>query len=268
MSKTIAIAGMGWLGQPLAVYLDTLGYSVKGSVMTLEKATELQQRGFNTFRIVVAESGVHGQIKALFNDVECAIVMIPPGLRRNTGSDFVLKMNNLREEIIRHKVPKVILISNIAVYDDSQGIVTESTLPKPQTSAGQQLWQVEELYTNTSEFQCSVVRFGGLFGGSRQPLRYLVGRKDLSGGNAPINLIHREDCIRIISEIIKQDAFGHVFNAVYPKHPTKSEYYIERAIKHELDPPSFATPDPTEIFKQVDSENLEKILGYQFIKSI
>lgn len=268
MSKTIAIAGMGWLGQPLAIYLNTLGYTIKGSVMTLEKATQLQQRGFDAFRIVVSDNGVHGQINTLFKDAECVVVMIPPGLRRNTGADFVLKMNNLKEEIIRYKVPKVILISNIAVYDDSQGKVTESITPEPRTSAGQQLFQVEELFINTTEFQSSIIRFGGLFGGSRQPLRYLAGRKDLADGNAPVNLIHREDCIRIIGEVIKQDAYGHIFNAVYPEHPTKAEYYIERAIRRELEPPTFATPDLSEVFKQVDSENLEKILNYRFIKSI
>src|SRR5690606_8427187 len=107
--------------------------------------------------------------------------------------------------------------------------------------------------------------FGGLIGGNREPARYLAGRKDLSDGNAPVNLIHREDCINILTEIIKQDTFGTVFNAVNPHHPKKADYYIQKAKELTLEPPTFDQENPDEVFKQVDSERIEKILGYRFL---
>jgi len=268
MNKSVSIIGMGWLGQPLAVHLNRLGYDISGSVMTLEKATQLQQRGFDAYRIVVSDDGVHGQINTLLEDTSCAILMIPPGLRRDTGANFFQKMEHLYTELKRFKVPKVILVSSISVYDDSQGKVTESDNPKPENATAKQLWETEEMFINSTDFKTTVVRFGGMFSGSRQPLRFLVGRKNLAGGQAPVNLIHRDDCIQIISEILEKDAFGHIFNAVHPDHPTKEEYYIDRAKKAGLAPPSFKKTYTTETYKQVDSENLVKILNYQFKRSL
>lgn len=268
MNKIVAIAGMGWLGQPLAVHLNALGYSVRGSVTSLEKATQLQQRGFDAYRILLAENEIHGRTNVLLENTDYAIIMIPPGLRKNTGADFVMKMSHLLEEIKKYKVPKVILISSISVYDDSQGRVTEENEPLAESISGRQLREVEALFMKCEDFQTTVVRFGGLMGGSRRPIRYLVGRKDLAGGEAPVNLIHRDDCIGIIIEILKQDAFEYVFNAVNPSHPKKSEYYIDKAKKLDLEPPTFAKSVFHEPFKQVDSENLKKILDYEFKRDL
>ncbi len=264
MNKTIAIAGLGWLGQPLAYRLATLGYTVKGSVTTVKKATLLQQNGFDAYPVEISESGIEGEIEALLNNADCLMIMIPPGLRKNTGADYVLKMTHFLEAIKQSSVEKIILISSTSVYDDSQGNVTEKDEPKPQTIAGKQLRQVEELFINSEGLQTTIVRFGGLIGGSRNPAKYLAGRKDLADGNAPVNLIHREDCISILVEILKQDVFGKVFNAVNPNHPKKADYYIQKAKELGLEPPTFAEADPNEIFKQVDSENLKKILNYKF----
>ncbi|MBK5212720.1 MAG: NAD(P)H-binding protein [Flavobacteriaceae bacterium] len=268
MNKTIAIAGLGWLGQPLAYHLATLGYTVKGSVTSVEKATMLQKNGFEAFPVEISESGIEGEIKALLNQADCLILMIPPGIRKNTGADYVLKMVHLLEAIKKSSVSKIILVSSTSVYDDSQGKVTEKNKPRPKTIAGKQLRQVEELFFNSEELQTTIVRFGGLIGGSRQPAKYLAGRKDLADGNAPVNLIHREDCIAILVEILKQDAFGKVFNAVNPKHPKKADYYIQKTKELGLEPPTFAESSMDEVYKQVDSENLKLILNYSFKTSI
>jgi len=268
MNKTVAIAGMGWLGQPLAYQLATLGYTIKGSVTTVEKAAILQQNGFDAYPLEISESGIIGEVKALLSSADYLIIMIPPGLRKNTGADYVLKMAHLLEAIKKSNVSKIIFVSSTSVYDDSQGKVTEKDDPKPETIAGKQLRQVEELLINSKEIQTTIVRFGGLMGGNRNPAKYLAGRKDLADGNAPVNLIHRDDCINILIEVLKQDAFGKVFNAVNPNHPKKSEYYIKKAKELNLSPPSFSKSNRGEIFKQVDSENLNSILNYSFKTSI
>jgi nucleoside-diphosphate-sugar epimerase len=268
MNKTIAITGLGWLGQPLAYRLSAMNYTVKGSVTSIEKATLLQQNGFNAFPVEISESGIEGEIQALLNNTDCFIIMIPPGLRKNTGADYVLKMAHLIAAINESTVKKIILVSSTAVYDDSQGNVTEKDDPKPETIAGKQLRQVEELFINLDGIHTTIVRFGGLIGGSRQPAKYLAGRKDLADGNAPVNLIHRDDCINILVEILKKDAFGKVFNAVNPNHPKKAEYYIQKAKELNLEPPTFAQADPNTVFKQVDSEHLKAVLDFVFKASI
>ncbi|MAM28238.1 MAG: NAD(P)-dependent oxidoreductase [Flavobacteriaceae bacterium] len=262
MNKSIGIAGLGWLGKSLALKLSTLGYQVKGTVTSHEKATEFQKKGVNAFPMEVSESGITGEPEGFLKNLDTVIIMIPPGLRRNTGADYVMKMTHLLQAIEKAKIPTGIFISSTSVYGDAQGTVDESYLPKPENEAGRQLLQVEQLFF-TSSCNTSIVRFGGLVGGSRQPVRYLAGRKDLSGGNAPVNLIHRTDCIGILTEILKQQAFGHIFNAVYPKHPLKKDYYTKKAELQQLEPPTFSA-DSERQHKKVTSTNVAKVLKYAF----
>lgn len=268
MSKTIGIAGLGWLGLSLAQHLMMLGYKIKGSVTSKEKAATLQSNGFDVYAVEISEAGVSGEPQAFLKNVDFLIVMIPPGLRRNTGADYVLKMAHFLTEIKNAGVKKVILVSSTSVYDDAQGNVTEKDIPKPRSQAGKQLVQVEQLFFNSETIQTTIVRFGGLYGGSRQPVRYLAGRENLNDGNAPVNLIHRQDCIGILSEIIKQDAFGHIFNATSPEHPKKSVHYTKRAKALKLTPPLFSEASSNIVFKQVDSVNLTPVLNYSFKNSL
>lgn len=267
MTKTIGIAGLGWLGKPLANKLMTLGYQVKGTVTSAEKATTLQKNGFNAFHVEITESGVSGEPQGFLKDLDTLIIMIPPGIRRNTGADYVLKMTHFLSEIEAIQVPNCVFISSTSVYGDEQGNVTETNLPKPENEAGRQLKQVEQLFF-TSASKTSIVRFGGLIGGTRQPVKYLAGRTNLSGGEAPVNLIHRDDCIGILAAIIKQEAYGHIFNAVHPKHPKKANYYTEKAKELGLETPHFSAATKEEVFKQVDSVHLEKVLAFNFIRTI
>ncbi len=263
---TIGIAGLGWLGKPLANKLMTLGYEVKGTVTSVEKATTLQKKGFNVFPLEITESGVTGESQGFLKNLDTLIVMIPPGLRRNTGADYVLKMTHFLAEIETAKVPACIFIGSTSVYGDGQGKVTEMDVPQPENEAGRQLKQVEQLFF-TSAGNTSIVRFGGLIGGTRQPAKYLAGRKNLGGGEAPVNLIHRDDCIGVLVAIVKQEAYGHIFNAVHPLHPAKQTYYTEKAKELGLELPHFAK-DKDETFKQVDSVNLQQVLEFRFTEDI
>ncbi len=263
MNKKITIAGLGWLGRPLASTLQILGYSVKGSVTDEEKAKEYTDSGVPTYPLVIAENGISGMPDSLLEDTDVLVVMIPPGLRRNTGSNYALKMARFLQEVEQRAILKVILVSSTSVYDDSQGIVTEKDVPKPITNAGKQLFDVEQLFFNSTAIKTSIVRFGGLYGGNRNPVKFLTGRKDLANGNAPVNLIHRDDCIGVLIAILKQDAFGYIFNAVYPDHPLKRDYYKKQAIDLQLPPPLYSEEESQD-FKTINSINIQEILEYEF----
>jgi len=267
MSKTIAIAGLGWLGMSLAQRLMTLGYRVKGSVTSVKKAAVLQAKGMDAYAVNITEEGVEGAVRGLLKDAEVLVIMIPPGLRRNSGSDYVLKMSHFLDEVQASQVAQVIFVSSTSVYGDAQGVVTERDVPSPEHDAGKQVFQTEQLFFNAPELQTSIVRFGGLFGGTRQPAKFLAGRKELSGGNAPVNLIHRDDCVGILSEIIMQQHYGHIFNAVHPSHPLKTDYYVKKAEALGLEPPQY-TKNEEMRYKQVDSLNLKLMLDYSFKRSL
>jgi len=268
LKKIIAIAGLGWLGKPLAQHLSFYGYAIKGSVTSQRKATVLEQSGIDTYVINSTEDGLYGPAQGFLKHVDTLVIMIPPGLRKNTGSDYVLKMSHLLSEILTAKVANIIFISSTAVYSDDQGKVTEKQIPLPKTQAAKQLFQVEQLFFNAPGISTSIVRFGGLIGGARQPVKYLAGRRDLKGGNAPVNLIHKKDCIGIISSIIKQNAYGHIFNGVHPNHPKKKEYYSQKAKELGLIAPHYQELESESLGKQIDSINLKGIIGYRFKEMI
>ncbi|MEP0266010.1 NAD(P)H-binding protein [Dokdonia sp.] len=263
MNKRITIAGLGWLGNAFASTLISLGYTVKGSVTDSGKAQELTERGITAFPLVLTEGGVTGEVRSLLSDTDVLAIMIPPGLRRNTGVNYALRMAHFSHQIEESSIKKVILVSSTSVYDDDQGHVTEKDVPEPQNNAAKQLYDVEQIFFNTPAFETTIVRFGGLFGGNRNPVRFVAGRKGLSNGDAPVNMIHREDCIGILLSIIQKDAFGHMFNAVAPQHPTKREYYTAQAEKLDLESPEYSIEKDAN-FKKVDSICIDSILSYTF----
>jgi len=268
MNRNITIAGLGWLGQPFARSLMNMGYSVKGSVTDQNKTKILKESGLKAFKVVLTETGTVGSTQSFLENTDVLAIMIPPGLRGNTGVNYALKMAHFLPEIEASNIEKVILVSSTSVYDDSQGKVTEKDRPQPQLNAAKQLYDVENLFYNAPSLTTTIVRFGGLYGGSRNPVRFLAGRKDLNNGTAPVNLIHREDCIGILKTIIGQDAFGYIFNAVIPQHPSKKEYYTKQAVTLGLEPPTYNTNIQEEVFKQVDSISIQETLGYEFIHTL
>jgi len=264
LNKNITIAGLGWLGLPLSQHLKLLGYKIKGSVTDSIKAKNLSAQGIEAYPFILSEEGISGEVDRLLDKTDVLLIMIPPGLRRDTGSNYALKMAHFVTALEAKSIKKVVLVSSTSVYDDTQGTVTEKVLPKPDLNAAKQLFEVEQLFFNAPHIKTSIVRFGGLFGGSRNPVKFLAGRSGLRNGNAPVNLIHRDDCIGILTEIVKQDAFGHIFNAVMPAHPLKKIYYKEQALKLGLEVPQYEEGIPDEIFKQVDSIHLSALLNYTF----
>ena len=88
--------------------------------------------------------------------------------------------------------------------------------------------------------------------------------KKPSNANAPVNLIHREDCLGILKAIVKQNARGEVFNGVCNGHPTRREFYTREAKKLGIDPPEFSD-EPTTTNKIVGNEKIKSELGYEFV---
>jgi nucleoside-diphosphate-sugar epimerase len=273
--KKISILGCGWLGLPLAKSLLKKGFSVKGSTTSTEKIAVLEAAGIEPFLLEVSETEIIGAITPFLESSEILIIDIPPKLRGNSTENFVAKIRNLLPFIAKSSVEKVIFISSTSVYADAIStalIVTELTKPKPETESGKQLLEVEQLLQNNKNFQTTVIRFGGLVGEDRHPIKFLAGRKNIENPEAPINLIHQTDCIGIIETIIKKglrqaqsdkELKTETFNAVAPFHPTRKDYYTQKAIALNLALPEF-DESKLSVGKIISSEKVESVLEYKF----
>ena len=262
--KQISILGCGWLGFPLAKSFIENGFKVKGSTTTLSKIKILEEAGIHPFLIALGEK-VEGEIEKFLQDIDVLIIDIPPKLKRDINESFVAKIDALIPFIEKSSVKKVIFISSTSVYADDSTVVTENTIPMPETESGKQLLASENRLQNNPSFLTTILRFGGLIGDDRHPIYFLSGRENIENPDAPINLIHQKDCIQIIQQIIKSEIWNETFNAVAPFHPTRKDYYTEKAIEWKLDLPKFNTSQNWG-GKTIDSTKLITQLGYDFKK--
>lgn len=263
--KQISILGCGWLGLPLAKSLIAKGFSVKGSTTSEDKIQILKDVGIEAFQLEISESGITGDMDSFLENSEVLIIDIPPKLRAASSENFVKKIENLIPFIEKATLGKVIFISSTSIYADENSIISESTNPQPDTESGKQLWEAENLLQNKSSFKTTAIRFGGLIGENRHPIRFLSGKQNLENPDAPINLIHQSDCIGIIERIIELDIWNDAFNAVAPFHPTRKEYYTQKATELGLPLPEFAETT-TSFGKIIQSNKVENELNYKFQK--
>ena len=261
--KQISILGCGWLGMPLAKQLIQKGYTIKGSTTTKAKLEILKNEGISSFLISLQANDISHEIVDFLENSEILIINIPPGLRGSSGESFVAKMENFIPFVDKSSVKKVIFVSSTSVYADENQIVTEETIPNPETESGKQLLISENLLLNNSNFQSTILRFGGLIGEDRHPINFLAGRNNIENPQAPINLIHQQDCIEIIQKIIEKEVWNTVLNAVAPFHPTRKKYYTEKALEQNLALPQFNENEHS-LGKTVSSNKLIQLLNYEF----
>ncbi len=253
---TIGILGCGWLGIPLAERLIADGFSVKGSTTSEKKLALLQSKGIDPYLVSLEADEVQGDIEAFLNSCGILIIDIPPRFH------FARKIAALVPQIEKSGIKKVLHISSVSVYDHENGTLTEAVVPSPKTEKANQLFEAENLLQNP-DFSTTIVRFGGLIGGNRHPVNHLAAQTDLENPDAPVNLIHLQDCIGIIGKILEKNSWGETFNAASPLHPTREAYYVRKAREFNLVPPQFNHQKPSE-GKIIDPAKLIRQLDYQF----
>jgi len=266
----VSILGCGWLGFPLAKKLIEIGFEVKGSTTSEKKLALLKSYKIEPFLLELSVTKISDSVTEFLYNSEILIINIPPGLRKiketTAEKTFVAKIKNLIPFIEKSTLKKVLFISSTSVYADTTAIsiVTEESVLLPDTESGKQLVEVENLLRNNFNFQTTIIRFGGLIGEDRNPIHMLAGKTNIPNPDAPINLIHQQDCIGIICEILKQNCWNETFNAVAPNHAKRKNYYTEKAKQFHLSAPLFNEKE-TNIGKMVSSEKLETILSYKFM---
>lgn len=275
----ISILGCGWLGLPLAKVLLENEFSVKGSTTSQMKLSVLENSGIKPFLISLSEDKTTGNLNGFLENSTILIIDIPPKLRGSVTDSsaalrmaFVEKIKNIVPFIEKSSIEKVLFISSTSVYSEDNSLVTEETKLNPDTESGRQLVHVEQLLQSNTNFTTTILRFGGLIGEDRHPIHFLAGRNNLENPNAPINLIHQKDCIGIILKILRssdvagqngKSVWNETFNAVAPSHPSRKNYYTQKALEFNLALPEFNSESLT-FGKTISSNKVENVLKYTF----
>ncbi len=257
------------MGFPLAKTLVSEGLSVKGSTTSNDKLETLTNADIDAFLIQLQPEGIIGNITDFLSNSTTVVINIPPGLRKNPTKDHVAEIKHLIRAIEEHRVPNVIYISSTSVFKDDENfpVIGHNTKPNGMSSSAKQLIEIEELLQNNTSFKTTIIRFAGLFDAERHPAKFLSGRTNISNPEAPVNLIHKNDCIEIISKVIKTNRWNICLNASFPDHPTKKDYYSAYCELHDLTLPVFNSDKKSE-GKIIDSSKLEQLLNFTFQQGI
>lgn len=266
----ISILGCGWLGFPLAKALLKEGFKIKGSTTSTEKLKTLENAGIQSLLLTLDSNTVPNEFADFLNESKTLIIAIPPKLRGKNKdysdaqqNSFVKKIENLIPFIEKSTIENILFISSTAVYGEANDIIDENSIPAPVTESGKQLLEIEQLLLSNANFKTTILRFGGLIGEDRNPARFLAGKENVANPDAPINLIHLQDCIGIILKIIETNTWNTAFNAVTPVHPTREVYYTEKALAEKLIPPTF-NHEILSVGKTILSDKLVQQLNYTF----
>ncbi len=262
MTKTISILGCGWLGFPLAQLLIKHDYQVKGSTTTPHKVDLLKQNGIGPYLLHFNPHHTGDGAEDFFA-AQVLILTIP--FRRNLTDPhfYIRQMEAVAEKVRTSSIEFVVFTGSTSVYLDSKGEVFERDVLNPHDERSKVLLDIERMLLRSRDFEATVVRFGGLYGEDRPLWKSLADPSDLKEGNKTLNVIHRDDAVQILLEIIRQDIRGEIFNACSDQHPTRKELYTRQALQRGLKPP-YAALEEKSGYKIVSNTKIKERLGYQF----
>ncbi len=247
MKKKISISGCGWLGLPLAQHLIHKGYEIFGSTTSEDKKSILTNAGIKPFILNIEH--LNEKSNGFF-DAEILIIAIT-----SKNIDAFRKLINL---IKNSNISRVLFVSSTSVYKNNNEVVTEESPVKDCP-----LITIENLFKENTSFKTTILRFGGLFGYSRKPGNFFKQGRIIENPDGFINLIHQDDCIQIIENIISKNIWNETLNACCSTHPTRREFYSKEMAKAGRIA-NFNEESP-DYYKIVSNEKLKKLLNYHFI---
>ncbi|MBS3992847.1 MAG: hypothetical protein KGZ87_03930 [Bacteroidetes bacterium] len=247
--QTISIFGCGWLGEPLAEYLLSKGFTIKGSTTTVDKIASLKEKGITPYLMRLDNLS---EADFSFFDTDILIVNIP-------SKDYI-GFKSLTNIIEGSNIKKVLFVSSTSVYKDNNSLIFEHTLDSYSDSP---LLEIEDLFTAIQKVDTTILRFGGLFGGRRKPGNFFSAGYKVSQPDAHVNMIHLDDCIEIIYQIIDKNSWNQTYNACADLHPTKRMFYTKATEIVGKPAPNFIENEPIS-FKIISNDKIKKSLNYKF----
>ncbi len=262
--RSISILGCGWYGLPLGKRLLELGYSVKGSTTEAKKLALLTECNIKPY-LIQLPTITKDSIDVSFFESEILILNVPPERRPDIVDFYFEQMSTLFAHIEKSPLKKIIFISSTSVYPENQTNTEEHIQVNPEKESGKALLKAEQFFLEKKQLNLLILRFAGLIGADRNPGRFLADKRDLKDGNAPVNLIHLDDCVQITAEFLKKDFKGEIYNICCDEHPLRRDFYYQAAVQLGLIPPTFASSDNFLPYKIISNTKLKKVLGdYQF----
>lgn len=258
----IAIIGAGWLGKPLAQRLLSQDYPLMVSCSHADKAARLTKAGIPAVSATLANEP-QGDWQQLLRHKDIAICLLPASRGNHADSPLAVQIQQLLLALKQYKVSKLIFVSSTSIYQKTDTPLVETSPLNPNST----VFAAEQLIQQQTDIEYTIIRFAGLISEDRNPTRSLS-EKSASGhifdaGDSPVNLIHQNDAIGVIEQVIKQQCWGEVFNACCDQHASRQVFYQQSAKQLDIAIPNF-TAENSKSNCIITNDKLKQQLNYQF----
>lgn len=267
----IVVVGCGWLGLPLAQAWAHDGHEVHGTTTRTERLAEIARQGVIAHRLA-ATPHLEGDSDAL-SDADRVVLALPPS---GVGDLYASAVAQIVAAAAR--AGQIVHVSSTGVHPDRPGHpeTREDDLADDPTPRAQRLLDAEVAVHAAAKREgarvdptdarhpappaTTVLRLAGLWGYGRHPVRYLAGRTR-PGGDAPVNLLHRDDAIAAVQAITFPQPVPGTFAVVADEHPPRGAFYRGEAIRLGLPAPHFEPgPSPGKV---IVGERLARATGFR-----
>ncbi len=259
MNNKLIIIGSGWLGRPLAKHLNTQGYQVTATTTQAKNCIDTP----GELAIVQLDTTNPAKTETTLSSLapSTMIIAIPPA---RTNPNYLNSLMVLSQAAKQAKIQRVIFISSSSVWGDNTGRVDETTIPLPTTDSAKAMVRFEQHLQQQTDFLATTLCLTGLFNAQRHPGRFLAGREDVANPDAPVNMIHQQDCIGLITNLLKQASWQNIYIGCAPSHPTRKAFYSYGANQLGLAAPQFQLTGGINA-KVIDAQATAKALNYDYV---
>ena len=259
----ISVIGSGWLGLPLARHLADRGHVVTATTTSTDRLAAIRAAGVAPHRLEVGRDVEGDDLEVVFT-CDALIVTMPP----SGATDYPAAARSLARLAAVHGARHLLFTSSTSVYPGLCRVVTEddagASSPAGLRRNGAAVLEAEREFA-AGGVPATIMRLAGLYGHGRHPARYLSGRTDLPAGDAPVNLVHRDDVIAVLEAVVNAgpDLGGEAFNVVSSRHPSRRDVYTAECARLALPPPVFRDGRGDD-WKEVSGAKLEQALGFSY----
>ena len=267
----VAIVGCGYIGAALGTALLGSGTAleVRATTTRASRLLELTDLGFRSFLCALPANNEDSTLAEIVTGTDLVYFTAAAGGRHNVDRYRQVFVEGGRQVVAACAgagVARLIYTSSCSVYGQTDGgWVDEESPTLPGTDHGLTLLEAESSLLEGSEasgVEATVLRLSGIYGPDRGPQRFAdrLSGQEREGGEAYLNLIHRDD---VVEALIRLAGVRHpgVLNWTDDHPVTRREYYDRILAAAEL--PGVVWIEGPDRGKRVSNALAKRVLGIE-----
>jgi nucleoside-diphosphate-sugar epimerase len=216
----VLIVGCGYVGVPLGAALVAEGHTVVGLRRTGSAGETLRSVGVEPVQADVTDLESLRRVSGPFEWVVNTVASGGGG-EEDYRRVYWQGTRNLLEWLAPNPPRRLVYTSSTGVYGQDDGSVVKETSPTdPAAPTARVLVETERLLLEAAAqrgFPAVILRVAGIYGPERGYLfkQYLANEARIPGlGQRVLNMIHRDDLVRLIMAALRSGRAGEIYNAV------------------------------------------------------